>query len=150
MRQALGFFLAAVPMGCASPSTDGRHICTVEAVGQEMGADHLDAVLEVPEILLRGAHGGGVRVYFEDCDFPLNAIFSEETDKYIIENAPKDTLNHHDGFFRLVNARLWIQIFSDQSGEAKFFVTSVSEMRPITKARTQLQTEYATEPLNGS
>jgi hypothetical protein len=139
MRQALGFFLAAVPMGCASPSTDGKHICTVEAVGQEMGADNLDAVLEVPEILLWGPHGdGGVSVYFEDCDFPLNAIFSEETDKYIIENAPKDTLNHHDGFFRLVTASLSIWKFSDQSGEARFFVTRVSKMRPITESRTQL------------
>jgi hypothetical protein len=137
--------------GCASPSADGRHICTVEAVGQEIGADTLDAVLEVPEIFMPSAHSeGGVRVYHKDCDFPLNAIFSYETNNYIIENAPKDTLSHHDGFFRLVRVSLSIWKFSDQSGEARFFVTSVSKMRPITKATTQLQAEYYAEPLNGS
>lgn len=152
MHYALGLVLAPLSTGCAGPADDGGEICTVEAVGRETGAGSLDATLHVPESFLTGAEisDGGISVLHEDCDFPLNAFFSDETANYVIENAPKETLSDRERFFRLVDASLSIWKFSDGSGETRFFVTGVQEMRPIVKARTSHEAGYYMEPPNGS
>lgn len=148
MRQSIPLILALVLTGCAKAKVDGSEACTVEAVGMETGAGNLNATLEVPENLLAGAEisNGGISIFHDGCDFPLNSFFSDETARYIIENAPQKTLRHHEGFFRVIEASLSIWKFSDRSGETRFFVTGVHEMRPIPKARTSHGAKYYVEP----
>lgn len=139
--------LAAVG-GCTGPTVDGREKCTVEAIGRQTGADSLDATLHIPADFLTGVEtsDGGITVWHDDCDFPLGAFLSDETAHFIIENAPKATLIDKRHFFRLVDASLSIWKFSDGSGETRFFVTAVHEMRPIAKARSPQEAEYYSEP----
>lgn len=92
---------------------------------------------------------GGISVFHRDCDFPLNSFLSHETADFIIQNAPKKTIRHHEGFFRVVDASLSIWKFSDGSGETRFFVTGVPDIRPILKARTRHEAKYYMEPPNG-
>ena len=71
----------------------------------------------------------------EGCDFMLNAFISDETARYIIENAPRETLADKLRVFYLVDASLFIWKFTDGSGEPRFFVMRVQEMAPILRAR---------------
>lgn len=149
MRTRSIFALALVVIaGCSGPVVDGGEACTVEAVGKETGADGLDTTLHIPVSFMTGAEisNGGISVLHGDCDFPLNAFFSDETSNYIIENAPRATLSDNDRFFRLVDASLSIWKFSDGSGETRFFVTAVHEMHPITRARTQHEAKHYVAP----
>lgn len=131
---------------------DGREQCTVKAIGKDKGADSLNATLHVPESFMAGAEitNGGISVHQVGCDFTLNAFFARETVEHIIENAPSDTLSKGEGFFRVVDASLSIWKFSDGSGETRFFVTGVRELRPILKARTSHEAKYYDEPSSGS
>ena len=145
----LGPALAAVA-GCTGPTVDGTEKCTVEAIGKGTGADSLDATLHIPVDLLTGVEiSNAITVLHAECDFPLAAFFSDETARYIIENAPEATLTDKKApVFRLVDASLSIWKFSDRSGETRFFVTAVHEMRPIMKARTPHEAEHFPEPAN--
>ncbi|MEE1878507.1 hypothetical protein [Altererythrobacter litoralis] len=137
MRQALCALLISITAACVGADVDGMEQCTVAAIGKETGAASLNASLDVPETFMMGAEitNGGISVHHDGCDFPLNSFFSKETAEHIIQNAPLETLSHHEGFFRVVDTSLSIWKFSDGSGETRFFVTGVHEMRPILKAR---------------
>ena len=137
---------------CVGGDGDGGDHCTVEAIGKKPGAGILEATLQVPMSHITGAEisNGGISVQHNGCDFPLNAFFSQETVERVIEETPSNTLSHHEGFFRVVDASLYIWKFSDASGETRFFVTGVHEIRPILKARTSHEKRYYDEPSDGS
>ena len=148
VRHTLCVVFVTVTANCAGASVDGNEECTVAAIGKETGADRLVATLDVPETYMTGAEtrNGGISVQYDGCDFSLNAFFSSETAEYVIQNAPINTPSHHEGFFRTVDASLSIWKFSDASGETRFFVTSVNEMRPISRAKTKYEAKSFKEP----
>ena len=152
MRPTLCLLLVPFAASCVGEDVDGREQCTVEAIGKETGAGSLEATLQVPESYMSGAEisDGGITVQHNGCDFPLNAFFSQETAERVIEETPSETLSHHEGYFRVVDASLSIWKFTDGSGETRFFVTGVHEIRPILKARTSHEKRYYDEPGDGS
>jgi hypothetical protein len=149
---AFGIALLAFASGCAAPEISGREKCTVEAIGRETGAGNLKATLYVPETFLTGVEisDGGVMIFHQGCDFPLNAFLSDETANHIIQNAPRKTLTDKKHFVRLVDASLSIWKFSDGSNETRFFVTRVLELGPISKPRSPQDAEHYVVPTNGS
>ena len=152
MRSILCLLLMPLTATCVGEDVDGGEQCTVEAIGKKTGAGSLEATLQVPMSYMSGAEisDGGISVQHSGCDFPLNAFFSKETAERVIEETPSNTLSHHDGFFRVVDASLSIWKFSDASGETRFFVMGVHKMRPILKARTSHEKRYYDEPGDGS
>ena len=151
-RSTVCLILIPFAASCVGDDGDSGEHCTVEAIGKVTGAGSLDATLHVPVSYMTGAEfsDGGISVWHNGCDFPLNAIFSQETAERVIKKTPSNTLSHHDGSFRVVDASLSIWKFSDASGETRLFVTGVYEIRPILRARTSHEKRYYDEPGDGS
>ena len=135
--------LSFASLACGSNEASGAGACTIEAVGRDTGADNLRASLRVPPAYNSGVEvrNGGVSVEWGDCDFPLNALLSEETVTSVIANAPIMTLTDTRHDVRLVEAEMAIW---------RFFVTRVHSMVPILTPRNAEERERFELPTNGS
>jgi hypothetical protein len=127
---------------CSSQS-DGGDECTLRAIGRETGAAELQVDLQIPSYFVSAAEirNGGILMFYEDCDYPLNAFLSRETANYLIESAPKQTLTLPEIRLRLATATLGIWKFKDGSREPRFFVTTVHEVDAVSQPRSQIEAE---------
>jgi hypothetical protein len=131
MRLVALILTCALLSSCSADPKDSRSACTEETVGRDLGAEIVTLTLLVPDHFMTGAEisNGGIAALSAKCDFALNAFFSNETADQVIRKAAAYPLKHRD-LFRVAEAEMLIWKFSDGSGEQRFFVMSLMDMRP--------------------
>ena len=117
---------------CSGARTDRGSACTSETVGAELGSEIVTLTLLVPDHPMTGAEisNEGITALSPKCDFPLNAFFSRETADHVIRTAAAYPVRHRD-YFHVAEAQMLIWKFADGSGESRFFVMSIMELRPM-------------------
>lgn len=145
MKSAIKLVLGLMVLSSSScsPQIDGGDECTLRAIGEETGAAELKVDLQIPSYFVNGAEirNGGILMFLEDCDYPLNAFLSLETANYLIESAPTKTLTLPEIQLRLATATLGIWKFKDGSREPRFFVTTVHEVNAVRQPRNQIEAD---------
>ncbi|WP_218916946.1 hypothetical protein [Croceicoccus naphthovorans] len=83
------------------------------------------------------------QLYLPNCEYPLNAVLSHETEAYIIENAPINTLTDKNASMRkVIEADLFIKGFEGSEGSKWIIVVRVDELRPINSPRNEFESRY--------
>ena len=128
----------------------GKSLCTSQTVGMETGSDTIRVTLLIPETYNLRQPNGGVMAVGRKCDFGLNAFFSNDTAYRLIAEAKDFPLKHEPSQSSVADAELQIWKFRDGSGEARFFVTNVSNLSAATRPPAFTDPKYFSLKQSGS
>ena len=134
---------------CSQP--DDRSACTEKSVGRDLGSAVVTLTLLVPDHFMTGVEisNGGILAFGQDCDTVVNAFFSRETANYLIERSANFPLRHTATGSTVAQAEMLVWKFDDGSGESRFFVDSVMEVKPATTPPHMMDAknfEYSAKP----
>lgn len=143
LRMVVPALAALLVGGCnASAGADGRSQCTKTALAG-LGPDHeLKATAHLPQSFTFTEEGGpfsngGLSLSVANCDYALNALFSEETARKLIENAPPRTLSERLTGRRIVEIKVGVLPYERLDSQSSFFVTSLKDMKSVMTPRNE-------------